>query len=525
LIALVLLACGASEPLPPPPAETGAPTDSAARDSATDSATPDGAPFILGATHACESPRPAITYTESSAAWGLLPGPAPDDDHLDGGGIVVDDLDRDGDLDVVIAFWQSDLEVYTRVEGGFERAVVDAEGAQLTLADVDADGWRDLIVSGHKPRVYSNDGGALTRGKSILSMEGGVLRQLAPGDFDGDGDLDLYAPATSPDDDDARRDLLLWNDGSGEFEVDRDALPAEQVGGQAFLGVVFDYEVDGDPDVYVDNDMGPQYGANVLLRNRDGALEDASSDCACGLAHSGMGGDAGDYNGDGLPDLYLSGSGQNVLLASQPGGEFVDVTLSAGADPLGGFPYMAWGSAWLDYDNDGQLDVVVAQGDLWAADHEGDHFDAGINLMRQSEGTFEDVGPASGLDAMGSFRGVSAADHNGDGVLDLLIHDVVGQPLLYLSDGCTEAGWLAVDAPLGSRVEVTIDGAVQTAWIHPTSGFGAAGPLEAWFGLGQAQQVDRLQVTLPWAGGVHTLEGPLEGRRRVTLELPSEQAE
>jgi hypothetical protein len=541
VIALLLAACTSGE-LPPPPddaaadsAGTGGAADSAdAGDSASadDSASPgDSSPgdtdpgdpdaFSLGEVQGCAAPRDAVTYTEVGEAWGLQPGPDPEADHLDGGGLVVHDLDGDGDLDLVVSFWQSDLDVYTRVGDGYERATVESDGSQLSLADVDGDGQQDVVVGGHKPRAFLNEGGSLVRQKGIFSLDGGTIRQLAPGDFDGDGDMDLYAPATGPDSEEARQDLLLWNDGSGEFTVDRETLGTDLVSGQTFMAVVMDYEVDGDPDVYIDNDMGAQFGANVLIRNDGGALVDGTEGCACGLAHSGMGGDAADYNGDGLPDLYLAATGQNVLLASQAGGDFVDVTLSVGADPLGGAPYMAWGAIWLDYDNDGLLDLAVAQGDLWASDHEGEVFDAPVNLLRQSEGgQFEEVGPAAGIELLGSYRGVSAADHNGDGVLDLLVNEVVDRPLLYLSDGCTAAGWLAVEAPMNSRVEIEVGGVTRTAWIHPSSGFGAAGPLEAWFGLGEAQSVDRLRVILPWGRGEYTLQGPIEGRRRIRLVAP-----
>lgn len=427
------------------------------------------------------------------------------------------DLDGDGDRDLVVGFWQSDLDVYYRVEGGFERRQVPSEGTQLSLADLDGDGWQELIVSGFQPRVYSSVGGVLEPGPALPSADGGMLRMLAPADLDGDGDLDLYAPANDPEDAVARRDFLLWNDGAGGFTRDLEALP-DAAGGQAFMGIVLDYEGDGDPDVFVDNDMGSQYGPSALLRNEGGALGDASALCACGVSHSGMGGVAADYSGDGLPDLYLSGVGANVLLASRDDGTYADVTLATGASPLGGLPEMAWGAAWLDYDNDGLLDLAVAQGDLWSFNHPGDRFEAPVSLLRQEGGGFVDVSARAGLAALGSFRAVSAADHNGDGVLDLLVSDVVDRPLLYLSEGCTAAGWLAVEAPLGSRVEVEAGGRVQVAWIHPSSGFGAAGPLEAWFGLGDAQVVDRLRVSLPWGAGEYVLEGPLEARRRVRLE-------
>jgi len=517
--ALLALSCADKRPDPPPPlGESAAPGETT--DSGGDSAPP--SPFTLGAAIPCEAPAAAVSYVESGEAWGLAAGPEPDGDHLDGGGLAVHDFDGDGDLDLVHAWWQSDLLFYQRGDEGFSQGVIEAGrwGALMGLADADGDGRVDLLVGGHAPAVYFNDGAGLHRGDDLALVKYGLVRQLAPADFDGDGDVDLYAATTAPEDEASRTDFLLWNDGAGGYVVDHDGLPeVDGLRGQAFLAVVFDWELDGDPDVYIDNDMGPQHGANVLLRNEGGALVDASEDCACGIAHSGMGGDAGDYNRDGWPDLYLSATTQPVLLQGQSDGTFVDVTVSAGADPVVQDEEMTWGAAWLDYDNDGQQDLLVAQGDLWAADHPGNVFEGPINLLRQEAGAFEDVGPSLGLATEGSWRGVSAADHNGDGVLDLLVTEVVSRPHLYLSQGCTASGWLAVEAPLGSRVEITAGGVTQVDWIHPTSGFGAAGPLEAWFGLGDAQEVTSLRVELPWGAGVYAHDAPFDGRRRVRLTL------
>ncbi len=489
-------------------------------------------PFTLGPVIPCEAPASAVTYVESGEAWGLEAGPEPDGAHLDGGGVAVHDFDGDGDLDLVLAFAFGDLLYYQREGDGFVRGVLDEGhlGGLMGLGDADGDGDVDLLLAGPLPAVYFNEGDGFQRGPLLAMVDRGLVRQLAPADLDGDGDLDLYAATSSPEEVESRTDFLLWNDGTGNFSVDRSTLPTETEGlhGQAFLAVVFDWEVDGDPDIYIDNDMGPLHGANVMLRNDDGVLRDATDDCSCGIAHMGMGGDAGDYNDDGWPDLYLSATGKPLLLSGLADGSFVDVTLTAGADPVVKHHEMTWGAAWLDYDNNAQPDLLVAQGDLWSDDHTGRcprgheifskiKFEASINLLAQDGGTFEDMGPALGLATTGSWRGVSAADHNGDGVLDLLVTEVVGRPHLYLSQGCTSNGWVAIEAPAGSRVEVEAGGKVQVDWIHPTSGFGAAGPLEVWFGLGDAQTIDRLRVELPWDGGVYESSGAFEARRRVSL--------
>ncbi len=128
--------------------------------------------------------------------------------------------------------------------------------------------------------------------------------------------------------------------------------------------------------------------------------------------------------------------------------------------------------------------------------------------------SFEDVSASRGLDAPGSWRSLVATDHNGDGVLDLLASQVTERPSLWLSDGCTAPGWLAVEAPLHARVEVETSAGVQTAWVTTESAYGAARPPEAWFGLGAHQQVDRVTVTL--LDGRSAWFEDLGARRRIS---------
>lgn len=280
---------------------------------------------------------------------------------------------------------------------------------------------------------------------------------------------------------------------------------------------MLDWEGDHDPDLYVGNDMGREWGGNVLWENRGGAFVDASDACSCGLVQMGMGGDVGDFNQDGLPDIYLAATGVNTLLASAGQGIYVDVTSATGASPFEAELEMAWGAVWLDHDNDGQLDIAVAQGDLWAAHHPGQVQDRAINLMRLDDGRFEDVAPALGFTTEGSWRALVAADLNADGVQDLIVTDVVKRPYVYLSQGCTSKAWLVVEAPISSRVEVQAGGQTWVDWVSPQSGFGGAGPLEVWFGLGELDSVDRLTVTLPWSGEQVVYPGPFAARRRITV--------
>ncbi len=142
-----------------------------------------------------------------------------------------------------------------------------------------------------------------------------------------------------------------------------------------------------------------------------------------------------------------------------------------------------------------------------------------FELMRQvpgESGRYEIVSEQYGFGLLGSWRTVVAMDHNNDGILDPLITDVWRQPLLFMSQGCTANGWLAVEAPLSAKVEVTADGRTQTAWISTDSSYGGAMAPVVHFGLGEAEQVDELVVTM-LDGERVDVPGPFDGRRRIRI--------
>jgi hypothetical protein len=473
----------------------------------------------------CVSPRAAPTWSEVGAAMGLQGSPQPDYPHHHGGGAAVDDLDLDGDLDIILSFPVGPPVLYTREGEGFTASELPGPegGFLLNLADVDGDGDSDLLAGGYKvdPVVVRNDTDAWT----LLPLEGlpqsgDRVRELSPGDVNGDGIVDLYALANSGSTDRAQsRDFLMLGQGDGSFTLSPDALPPTLAEGRGFDAIWLDIDDDRDADLYVVNDDGADFGGNVLYRNDGGVLVDVSEQSSAGLVHFGMGADAGDFNGDGRPDLYLTALGRNVLLQALPDGGYADVSEALSADPLEEWYEMGWGAIWLDVDNDGDLDILNAQGDRWSEEEwQSIEYEAPIDLLIQDQGVFSEQGSEAGLSRTGSHRSLVAADFNDDGVLDILATDVVAAPRLYLSDGCTAASWLAVRGPVGSRVVVeTDDGGRQTAWISQESSYGAGRPAMAWLGLGAADDIDRVTIDTP-DGRTLTIEGPLPARRILTVQ-------
>ncbi len=481
-------------------------------------AIPDG--VTLGEVRACAAPRP-LAYTEVGAELGLTGGPDPAAPHHHGGSLAVGDLDADGDLDLVLGWTQSPPTLWRNEGGAFVAETLPGPAGTflLNLADVDGDGRLDLLVGGFKedPHVLvQGDDGFSDWPLRDLPPQARRVRELSPGDLDGDGLPELYALTNAGAEDDLERtDFLLRNEGDG---LRYDPSGAVSVG-RGFDAVWADADADGDPDVYVVNDDGADYGSNRLLLNDGGTLAPTEG-CACELVHFGMGGDAADLNGDGFPDYYLTGVGRNALLESVPaGGSWVDTALARAADPLADPLHMGWGAIWLDHDNDGRLDVLVAQGDRWADDEATFDivYDAPIDLLAgQADGTFADVGAALGLARDGSHRSAVAEDLNGDGVLDLVVTDVVDRPRVYLSDGCTENGWLRVEAPLHTRVRWTLDGVEHTGWVTGESSYGAGHAPFLHLGTGAETVVPSLLLDLP-DGRTLALKN-IESRRVLTAE-------
>ena len=182
---------------------------------------------------------------------------------------------------------------------------------------------------------------------------------------------------------------------------------------------------------------------------------------------------------------------------------------------------MSWGTIFLDFDNDGLLDILGAEGDLYHADStEVIMQDLPIDFLRQtssSSGTrFERVNERFGLIQLGSWRTVIAMDHNGDGVLDPLITDVEDRPLLFMSQGCTVNSWVEIIGQVGTRIEIEAGGVTQYAAIQSHSSFGGSHSPMAHIGLGRNKTIDRLILTSP-NGEVYEATTPIEARRRISF--------
>ena len=516
-----------------------APEDSAkepAADTVTvdsgDSAQPriDDERLVLGEPVECLE-GDSVSWTEIGEEMGLRGTAAPFDGELfHGGALGVEDFDADGDLDILVGWKESEPVLFVLEDMVVEYGSTMPSRAPISfsIADVDSDGLLDVFMgSKGRPAFLRNLGDNIF--EQIQHPEWDNQRRVKefiPGDFDGDGHIDFYAlQRGSGDDPSIRTDTMLWGEGDWEWTVDHDALPADAVDGVGFDAVTVDWDDDGDLDVYVTNDHGAWYGPNALLVNEgDRTFRDGSEDCTCGVQQAAMGTDARDYTGDGIVDLMTSDAHGNLVLMGLDDRTYVDVTTSSGLDLPEEDIEMGWAVLFLDWNNDGDQDLLFAQGELaFNADDDkvrGGDANPGYGLLlwdNDGTGQFSEISESLGLDQTSNLRSLVATDMNGDGVLDLVVAPIRERPLVYLSDGCTTAGWLEVQGPTGSKVTVTDGERTQVAWITRESSLGSAGPAVLHFGLGQQARIDTLEVVLP--GGETLRRFDFDANRRLQVDL------
>jgi len=408
-------------------------------------------------------------------------------------------------------------------------------GMGCAAADIDGDGDRDLFVTNFGPDVLlSNDGdghfsdltAALGVGDARWSTGSGFL------DYDNDGDLDLFVvhyveftlegnvlcrqgrirSYCNPDSYAPVADALYRNDAGRFKDVTREAGITGLGRG---LGLILaDLDWDGDTDIYVANDGDK----NHLYENNDGSFTERSLELGVsfnddGRAEAGMGVDLGDVNGDGLQDLIVTNFSleTHTLYARGKSGEYEDATERLGlSGPT--FTPLGFGTLLLDYDNDRDLDLFVANGhvmDVVAQVHAGQTYrQPNQMLMNSAGGQFQDVshqlGP--GLEPILASRAAAVADYDNDGDLDILVTNVAAPPTLLRNDGGNRNHWLMLSLvarhhpdALGTRVTLTAAGTnPQLRQRRSASSYLSTHDPRLHFGLGDATQAD---LKIQWPDG------------------------
>jgi len=303
----------------------------------------------------------SASFTDVTRSTGLERGEVV---HIDSSahGVAWADYDNDGDLDIYLPY-RFELSRFFQNNGdGTFSDVTEKMGIwgymSACFADYDNDGDLDLLVTNFaRPNaLYQNNGdGTFTdvTARSGVGDQRGDTYGITFGDYDKDGDLDFYVTSYE-----FYPDQFYRNNGDGTFTNLSEVVGLKNVEERGLGVCSLDYDNDGDLDIYVAND----FGNDVLYQNLgNGTFRDVSLEAGIKGPYNAMGVAAGDYDNDGDLDIYITNGGTNVLHRNNGDGTFTDVAKAAGVEDT---PGIGWGAMFFDYDNDGDLDLYVVNGDL-----------------------------------------------------------------------------------------------------------------------------------------------------------------
>jgi hypothetical protein len=483
----------------------------------------------------------AVVFTDVTTSAGINyvqhPGNAPGAGLFRTGGAAVADYDNDGWVDLFATRLNARPLLYRNLGNGtFQDVAISAGFTSSLLAngaawgDIDNDGDQDLYVTssgGTRFYLYVNNGNgtfaeqAVERGAAIQ----GVFRygqSVTFGDYDRDGYLDIHTNDWATDASTSTSRLLrnvgVSNPGYFEdltaaaglnvYRPSRFADGSTDSNVYRYSSTFTDLDRDGHPDLAIAADF---HTSQIFWNNGDGTFTDGTATAGVGTDEDGMGSTIGDFDGDGQLDWFVS------ALVDLPGGfpphsgnrlyrnngdrTFTDQTDLAGVRNSG----WSWGTTFLDYDNDRDLDLLVTNGwDTMNADQS--------HLYRNDNGVFTDISIEAGVTDTGMGRGLLSFDYDNDGDLDVFIVNHGAQPILYRNDGGNENDWLRINVQgtasnrdgLGTFITVdpdsTATGDEMVREINVGSNFLSHNEPTAHFGLGPSSaNVDR--ITIVWPSG------------------------
>ncbi|MDE0104766.1 MAG: CRTAC1 family protein [Bryobacterales bacterium] len=502
-----------------------------------------------------------------------------------GTGAAIFDFDRDGDNDVLVVNGTTfELEPLGRSPGSmlyvndgsgrFEEAAArlgltaKGWGQGVCVGDFDNDGWEDLLLTRYGKNVlYRNTRGAFEDASGGLDQSGDGPR-WGTGcsflDYDSDGLLDVFVanyvdfdPATTPAPGSSgacewkgvpvmcgprglpmARNALYRNRGLGRFEDVSQQAGILAPGGRYALGVAAaDFDLDGNVDVYVACDMTP----SLLYRNNgDGTFTEIGAEAgvaysADGQLQAGMGIAVADYDGNGFLDVAKTNFSGDLpsLYGNEDGVFYEDLSRDAG---LGTRQLLGWGALFVDADEDGWPDLMLANGHVYPevdAAPIGESYRQLTLLYRNlGNGAFADVTDSSGpaLQQPRPARGLAAGDLDGDGHPEIVVVNVNAPPAV-LKNRARPGNAVVVRlrgrqsnrSGIGARVELTAGGRTALQAVISGGSYLSQNDLALHFGLGSSDSVDELRVV--WPSGLEQSWTGMAGNQRYVLTEGTERPE
>ncbi len=503
-----------------------------------------------------------------------------------GSGVGLFDCDNDGRLDIFFAngapfsdptprgfipqktgpeYWNRLY--HQKIDGTFEDITAKA-GLQgigysmgVAVADYDNDGFEDLYVTGYGGnRLYHNNGNCTFTDVTEKAGVGGSGWSSSATwvDLDNDGLLDLvvdryvtwdwadiwcgehregYRGYCHPDSFQPISMLVYHNDGSGHFTEVAHKLGLD-IPAKALGIAIADYDQDGRIDLFVANDSMPEF---LFHQKKDGTFEEVGLESgiavnAEGRTYAGMGVDFADYNNDGWPDLVITDlANQRYALYQNAGdGTFNYTSFSSG---LGNMTMLhsGWSVRFLDYDNNGRKDLLIAQG------HDLDTIETispqlryrePMMLVRNLGQRFVDVSSISSEIFHEAWvgRGMAIGDLNNDGRIDAVVSTNGGPPHVLLN--LTETGnhWITLRLighksnrdGIGAQVKIVTAKGNQWGTVTTSSGYLSASDPRLHFGLGIESAVERIEIR--WPSGIQQTLLNVKGDQQLTVEEPAQSA-
>jgi enediyne biosynthesis protein E4 len=417
-------------------------------------------------------------------------------------------------------------------------------GQGVCVGDFDNDGWEDLYVTYYgKNRLYHNDHGTFTEvaEKARVAGSGKAWGSgCAFVDYDRDGKLDLIvtnyvdfdlstAPAPGqratclwkgvpvmcgPRGLPGAKNILYHNKGNGTFEDVTTKAHIDRTDGHYSLSVsTLDFDEDGWPDIYAACDST----ASILYRNNhDGTFTDVAVTAGAafnedGREQAGMGTTVGDYNGDGHLDIFKTNFSDDTstLYRNNGDGTFTDATSAAG---LGLYTqYLGWGAMFLDFDNDGWPDLILANGHVYPevdSQHLGSSYkEPRILYHNNGDGTFTDISASAGagITTAASSRGLAVGDLWNDGRISAVISNMNAAPSLLVNQIRAANHWIAISAVgtksnrdgIGARILVRAGPRILVNEVRSGSSYISNNDMRVHFGLGSVSKIEWVEIHWP----------------------------
>jgi len=461
------------------------------------------------------------------------------------GGVAVIDINNDGLEDLYFTNRIENDQLFlnlgynrfkdiTEEAGGFQRTgVMNTLGVKA--GDFDNDGFTDLLVTVNNRELfnilYRNNGD-----NTFTEIEGGLgpAREGVDAiilDVNNDGLLDVYmlnyckSGYTTTDENNipdgyfrtGYRNQLFINQGNWEF-IDMAESYGVDDDGCGQVGMAMDIDHDGDMDMFALNDFGEWHIGNKFFVNQypEPYFTEASSEMGVDHAINSMGIAPGDFNGDGLVDIYMTNLGPNLLYKNNGDGTFTEVGEEMGVQNIyEGRPLRAvgWGAVFLDLELKGVDDLFLANGFIGMPQFLITNIKNKNRLFKNNGDVFEDVSAENGVDNPGKSRGAVVMDADLDGDEDLIVtlaNNIAtskNEALYYVNEQQTDNNWIKFKlegsiinrSAIGSEVTIESSMGIRREVVHAGASSSSQNSMVLHFGLGNVSMVDKVSVR--WLGG------------------------